>query len=213
MVRKIYKYLIYIPGSLLAVLLLYVSIALFCSYIPYHSSPSPCKQKHLVYLSTNGVHLDIVMSSRDTPHLNHLLQTDPSVSYMAYGWGDKDFYLNVKDWEDLSLPIAWGAISGQHQSLLHITSYKQKKKDWIVVDLCAYQLHEIEEQIVNSFSLEDGKFTRYDGYGNRDHFYAAKGKYHCFNTCNSWANRLFKKAALKASVWTPFDFGLLYHYQ
>lgn len=46
-------------------------------------------------------------------------------------------------------------------------------------------------------------------YTTIDNFYKAKGSYSCFNSCNSWVNRGFKRFGLRACLWTPFDFGLL----
>jgi len=34
-----------------------------------------------------------------------------------------------------------------------------------------------------------------------------------FHTCNTWANNALKACGQKASLWTPFDTGIFYHYQ
>ena len=50
-------------------------------------------------------------------------------------------------------------------------------------------------------------------YGNHDIFYEAKGSYNLFYTCNTWTNSALKAANQKASLWTVYDKGILYHYQ
>lgn len=51
------------------------------------------------------------------------------------------------------------------------------------------------------------------GYSVLDDFYKAKGSYSLIKTCNTWVNSGFKYSGLRASLWTPFDFGLINQYQ
>ncbi|MEM9141960.1 MAG: DUF2459 domain-containing protein [Bacteroidota bacterium] len=74
------------------------------------------------------------------------------------------------------------------------------------------QLVVVQEYILGTFQTDAGNgksMLRDKGYSPWDEFYAARGSYSCFKTCNSWANTVFKKSGLKACLWTPFDFGLL----
>ena len=48
-------------------------------------------------------------------------------------------------------------------------------------------------------------------YGPTDHFYEGTGKYHAFNTCNMWTNRVLKETGVRTAAWSPFTEGILYH--
>jgi len=50
-------------------------------------------------------------------------------------------------------------------------------------------------------------------YGKNDVFYEARGRYHMFFTCNTWANNALKKSGLPAALWAPFDKGIFYQYR
>ncbi|UOP01875.1 DUF2459 domain-containing protein [Kingella potus] len=50
-------------------------------------------------------------------------------------------------------------------------------------------------------------------YTPDDAFYEAEGRYHLFNTCNSWLNRRLAESGLRSVVWTPFAAPLLDAYR
>ncbi len=96
---------------LLCIPVLYVVTALILGSITIErSEPSPTTDK-LIYLSTNGIHLDIVVPKEN---LNKTLfseikhnQTD---RYFSIGWGDENFYLNTPTWGELTFNNAVKAI-------------------------------------------------------------------------------------------------------
>ncbi|MDH5604732.1 MAG: DUF2459 domain-containing protein, partial [Cyclobacteriaceae bacterium] len=60
-------------------------------------------------------------------------------------------------------------------------------------------------------SMEELQLIPNASYGYNDRFYDSRGYYTLFNTCNTWVNEALKHAEVITSVWSPFDFGVLYH--
>lgn len=198
------------------------SVALFCfmliiacSYIPINGTHTSCNKTDAIYLTSNGIHLDIILEAEDIPQLfQEKLAITGQSNYLAVGWGEKAFYLNVREWKDLTLEAACTASLGLNESLLHLVSYRSVQNDWVKVALCEHQLEGLKAYIGKSLYLnEKANVASYTGYGKNDVFYKAYGNYSCINTCNTWANTAFKEVGMKASLWTPFDFGLLHHYE
>jgi len=171
----------------------------------------------LIYLSSNGVHLDIILEKKDiTPLLLEGLVHLPSDNLFSFGWGDEAFYLNTPTWADLTLKNALNAVFIKGPSSIHLTRFKNVQSDWIKIKLSKSELSKINELILQSF-ITDNKgniiFMEEKGYSNNDDFYKAKDSYSFYKTCNSWVNTIFKKSGLKACLWTPFDFGLMNKYR
>lgn len=195
---------------------LYLFVALFCTFVPVQEMAPSDEKTHNIYLSTNGVHLDIILPKEllsptllDGLNPNHLTQ------HLAFGWGDKDFYLNTPRWEDLKASTAFKAMFLTSETLMHVSRYGKARAHWVAVEVSPMQLEKINAYLENSFAdmTSHTLWVAHKGYGNYDDFYRAKGSYSCFKTCNTWVNTAFKSSGMKACIWTPFDFGLLSMYK
>lgn len=169
-----------------------------------------------VYLVTNGVHLDIVIPKNNiNSSLIKELVTTNDENYLAFGWGDENFFINTPNWGDLTFTNAFKAMFLKSSTLMHVTRYKQKKPTWVKVNINEQQLHKLNTFIYKSFKLDSNNakiLIPNVSYADNDNFYKAHGSYSCLKTCNSWTNIAFKNSGLKAAYWTPFDFGLLNKY-
>lgn len=143
------------------------------------------------------------------------LKYDSNDSYLAFGWGDENFYINTPTWAELTFKNAINAMFLQSSTLMHVTRYARKRSDWVEVRLNQQELAQLNSYVHNTFQLdEQGNkiILNGQGYGTYDEFYRAKGSYSCFKTCNSWVNSAFKQNGLRSCLWTPFDFGLMHAY-
>lgn len=196
----------------------YLLISLILSYIPIsETSGETSKVKH-IFLTTNGVHLDIVMPKEYmSSELQKDLITRQSNRYFAFGWGEENFYINTPTWGDLTFSTAFTAAFLDNKTLIHVTRYNSKREKWIKVPITEIQLKKLNTFLIETFTYsENGKKMRIPTKGytsNRDDFYRARGKYAFYKTCNSWVNTGLKQSDLKGSLWTPFDFGVLHHYK
>ena len=194
----------------------YVLVSLTLSAIPVQRISDAQDFDHTIYLSSNGVHLDIILSREDlSDKLLRGLENHPSEDYFSFGWGDENFYINTPTWADLTLANAFSAMFLKSNSLMHVSRYKARYKHWLPIQVTDVELQKLHTYLQAAFQTtnEGNKILLENkGYGASDDFYKAYGSYSCFNTCNSWVNSGFKQSGLKACLWTPFDVGLLGKY-
>ena len=188
--------------------ILYLIIAYVLTLITVNKTPESPLDNQTIYLSSNGIHLDIVIHKNNLiPELSKGLAIAKEYDYIAFGWGDKDFYLNTPTWKDLSLKTAFKAMFLPSETLMHVTQYKHQSKKWTTVHLTNKELEQLNKIINQSFGQTKSILPN-SGYGINDTFYKAIGSYSILKTCNTWVNDVLKKSGLKACLWTPFSFGL-----
>ncbi|MEL7006400.1 MAG: DUF2459 domain-containing protein [Bacteroidota bacterium] len=166
-----------------------------------------------MYVTTNGVHLDIVLpTSNLSKELKDGLKLSKNTRYLSFGWGDRNFYLNTPEWSDLTFGNAVQVLFVESKTLMHVSRYRNRQSSWRIIQVTDNQLSKINEYIQYSFSVgQKGQKTILagQGYTYLDDFYEAQGSYSLFNTCNSWVNTGLKQAGIKACLWTPFDFQVI----
>jgi len=209
-ILKWFLYFLLIPTG-------YVIISLVLSYITVNRTALTPKDNKEIYLSSNGVHLAVVMQINDLGNeLLKGLKYAPDEKYFSFGWGDENFYLNTPDWDDLTFGNAFKALFLKGSTLIHLARYKYKRKSWAKIEITDTELNKLNLFISASFKKDTGGrkiILKNRGYSINDDFYKAVGRYSLFNTCNSWVNRAFKESGLKACYWTPFAFGLMNKYK
>lgn len=208
-IKKILKWILYF----LFIPVTYLIVSLILSAIPIERKAANTIADQSIFLSTNGVHLDIVIPKKD---LNSALlfgiKHNNIENYLSFGWGDENFYINTPTWGDLTFNNAFSALFLKSETLMHVTRYEQKRADWVEVKISAAELQKLNTYLLNTFKTNEKGMKiilKNQGYSTMDDFYEAKGSYSCFNTCNSWVNTGFKESGLKSCLWTPFDFELL----
>jgi len=199
--------------GLLSILVLYCVLGVVLSFIPTSPPDHNCEKDRSIFVASNGIHLDYfipIVYLKD----DFLSKVDAplNTAYLSFGWGDKDFYIKTPEWGDLSLTVALRALFVKTPAALHVGYNNERSSYWTEVAVCEHQLSTllmyIEEEFIQD---ENEKFIQYPGYGPEDHFFDAKGHFMFSKTCNVWINNGLKKAEIKTSVWSPFDFGILYH--
>ena len=224
-VKKTFKILLKTVLGFLAFLLIYTIVIFFTSIISVNENNSETNKTIPIYILSNGVHTDIVL-----PLKNKIKDWSTDISYLdtkakdstrknlAFGWGDKGFYLDTPTWADLKASTAAKAVTGLSSSAMHITFYGDLKEDESCKKffISESQYQSMIRYIENSFALDtDNKIQRIGthSYGKHDIFYEAKGSYNLFYTCNTWANQTLKAGNQKAALWTVLDKGIFYHYE
>jgi len=209
------KFLKNIFLALVAGIAFYLGIAVLFSFLPTHPPHQNCRPEHEIFIASNGIHLDIILPVENVePKILQKLNVLPGTLFIAFGWGDKEFYIKTPEWSDLTIPVAFRALFLKSETAMHVTylpySFQSGKK----IKLCAAQLKKLNAYIENSFT-KDGQGNLqnmdFEGYSRYDDFYDANGSFSLFRTCNVWVNVALKEISIKTSVWSPFDFGVLYH--
>ncbi|WP_159019866.1 DUF2459 domain-containing protein [Algibacter sp. L3A6] len=207
---KWFLYLLFIPTA-------YIIMALILSSITVDRKVSNENSEKLIYLNTNGVHLDIVIPIEyvDSLVLSGI-KYNQNDTYLSFGWGDENFYINTPTWNDLTFSTAFKAMFLESSTLMHVTRYRQKRLGWVEIKINELELKKLNHYLLNTFEVNQKGMKiilENKGYSSIDDFYTSKGSYSCFKTCNSWVNIGFKDSGLKSCLWTPFDFGLMNKYQ
>ena len=194
----------------------YIIVSLILTSITVERESNIDEANKSIFLTTNGVHLDIVIPINDVDSLLLLgLKYTTDDQYLSFGWGDENFYINTPTWGDLTFSVAFEAMLLNSKTLMHVTRYKKERLNWIEIKVNEFELNKLNSYIQNTFKTkQDGMkiILKNSGYSRNDEFYKAEGSYTCFNTCNTWVNSAFKESGLKSCLWTPFDFGLINKY-
>lgn len=223
--RKTLKWTFKILGVFCLLILLYFIAAFSLSSIAVNKEFNQTSDDAVdIHILTNGVHTDIVLPYKneymDWSHYVNPITTksgDTIAVNVAFGWGDKGFYLQTKTWDDLKFSTAFKAMFYLSTSAMHVTFYKNLKEDESCkkIRISKQNYLMLVNYIKESFSPDNNGSTQQisdASYSNNDAFYEAKGKYSLFFTCNSWANSALKSSNLKACLWTPFDWGIFNMY-
>ncbi|RYZ32086.1 MAG: TIGR02117 family protein, partial [Sphingobacteriales bacterium] len=198
--KKILRFLLRIFLGILGFLILYAICSFVFSWITVKAETGQAPDV-TVYLKTNGVHADIVVPVKNefrdwTPDVPYAdtRAGDSTLGYLAFGWGDKAFYLDTPTWADLKFSTAFRAAFALSTTAMHTTYY-----DTLVVDkscirftMGAAQYRRLVDYLDKGFERDSLGRTivipTEARYGNNDAFYEGVGTYSLFRTCNTWAN-------------------------
>lgn len=223
--RKIFTFLLKGVAFILFLLLFYLIIAVVGSLIPVNTDRSTADQYYEIFIESNGVHTDIGFPLqsplRDWTRFidpDHTISGDQNYKYIAFGWGDLEFYKNTPEWSDLTPKIAFKSLFLETPSAMHVKySNRAEQNDrTIFITLNADQYTRLSDYVIKSFDLDpQGKPKKVPDlhYSSNDAFYKAVGSLNLFYTCNTWTNDALKSSGMKACLWTPFVEGIFYRYQ
>lgn len=213
MLKKILKWLL----GILLIPVLYLLASSILTFIPVNIQEENSEKNESIYLRSNGIHLDLIIPKDQlSPKILDGIEYSEKDQFFSFGWGDKHFYLNTPTWNDLTLRNAFHALFLKDTTLIHITRHLNLQNDWVAIKMDQQELDQINKYIYETFSLDaNDRIVLLSGkaYSIYDDFYLANGDLSCFKTCNSWVNEGLKKSGIKACLWTPFDFGLLYFHK
>jgi uncharacterized protein (TIGR02117 family) len=197
------------------VILCYLGAALVGSAVAANRDWKPPAQGVTIYVIDNGIHTDLVLPVSvegvewgDLIRPEHL--ADPgraAASHLAFGWGDRDFYLNTPTWWDVN-PIRIGrAFVGAGATVMHVShiAAPQPGPNARAIVLRPEEYRRLAAFLRNTFG--EGPPVR--GYGAADAFYVARGGYSLFRTCNAWTGEALATAGVRVGKWTPFPSGVM----
>lgn len=174
-----------------------------------------------VYFVTNGVHVDVWVPARHAARdwstwLPSDVPVDP-YGYVAFGWGDRGFFLDVPTWDDLTVGVALRALIPPSPTAMHVSAFvgpPRPHDDVHGLRVSADQYTTLARFIEQSFALDAAGGPRlidHPGYQPYDRFFEGRGSYHLFRTCNVWTNDAVKAAGHEAALWAPFERGVRHH--
>lgn len=224
--KKIFKKLLQSFLILIGLILLYGAAVFILPLFTVNEKQAEAQPQEIpIYILTNGVHTDIVcpiknevMDWTSLTSFENTISKRTDFEYVAFGWGDKGFYLDTPTWADLKFSTAFKAAFWLGESAMHVTFYQQPKEgiDCKKVYISKENYKLLVDYIQNSFDQENEKSVLIPTdmvYGDNDAFYEAKRTYNIFFTCNTWANKALKISNQKAAFWSATDTGIFRQYQ
>jgi len=116
------------------------------------------------------------------------------------GWGDEEFY----QYPDFDWELAFKALFVPTPSTLRVEGISISRELYFDLSEIVLKLIVTDEQFVKILKYIDDTFYRKENQeillsskaGGQIIFYAAKGEYHLFNTCNTWLAKCLNNAGL-----------------
>jgi len=188
--------------------LLYLSVAFGLAIFPKNGTTTDSNiDTTTIYILYSEMHSDIVLEINSTKKelqkkLSPLIKS--SHGYLAFGWGDRETYLNTPTWDKIELSTTLKALFINTPSVMHVNYYPHIKRFQKIkrVKISINQFNKLQESISQSFD-----FTKKSdkGYGYNDLFYTSNYKYNLFNTCNTWTGNQLRDINITMSYWTPLS--------
>ncbi len=206
---------------LLGALILYFGGAGLLGLVPVNRDFAPTPGGVPVCLRSNGIHTDVVLPATGAAidWRAELPKTDfprmrRAYDSIAFGWGERQFYLETPTWADLKAGTALVAATGLGDAALHV-EYADRPRPGeraACTRVNEAQYRALVAYIERTFARDAaGRPRRIDapGYGAADAFYEAKGTFSIFVTCNEWVRDGLAASGIRAPAWSPFDGALL----
>ncbi len=175
-----------------------------------------------IYIKTDGLHMDLVLPLHTAQYDWRNLLKDCSGyhknhRFVAFGWGDRAYYLESKSPFYFNPLTAFNAMAYLSRSAMHLTFLAQMRttKKCKAVKVSEKQYLKLVEYIKNSLKHNvKGCVEEIKGaaYWQNDAFFESEGKYSLFFTCNTWLNNGLREAGLRACFWTVLDWPILEKY-
>ncbi len=161
-----------------------------------------------IHVVNHGWHTGLVVRRADIP-LGLVPETGdfPAADSLELGWGDWDYYQSG----DPGLWLALKAALWPSASVLHVTGVKGKVTGrfagYEVIRLAVARdgfirfVDYLHYSFLRSGALKAMPIA--SGWGPNSLFYPARGKFHLFNTCNSWTARALEAAGFPMGMLEP----------
>jgi uncharacterized protein (TIGR02117 family) len=211
-------------AAILVLAAAYLLAALVLGLVPENANSTQPKDGISVYLISNGVHADLLIpvSALDPKWRARLVGSQSElagVPYLAFGWGDREFYLNTPTWADLRASVALRALLGHDQTVVHVQPSgpplaSAKSRDELRrIRVTTAQMEQLLGYLERGFALDGaGEVEPIAGasYQGLDRFYPAVGHYSVFTTCNEWVRAGLAVAGVRVPRWAPFGRAIFY---
>ena len=182
--------------------------------IPTNNNFQPTEGGIQIFLVSNAVHADIIlpMSTAEFDWSEKFSDTEfmgdvSDRSLVAFGWGDRGFFLETATWDDFKISTALNALLLPSESCAHVSfTTPGAYKDPVSVTISPEQYARLVEFIGTTFERDSqGNYIQIPGeaYSTNDAFFKAEGRYHFFNTCNSWIGRCLRSAGVRTPWFSP----------
>lgn len=203
-----------------ALLTAYALAAWVGSSIPQNADWQEPAEGIDVMVETNGVHTSIIVPivsaekdwrqtfpSAALPHPSGEMPT-----HVAIGFGEREVFLNVADWSDLSPIAALRIATVGGEGVIRLSHYVRPapgpnhRRLRISHAQYALLVASIEAQLP---AMPASEREVLQGSYSDDAYYTALTSYSAINTCNSWVGARLAEAGVSMGAWTPLAGGVM----
>lgn len=182
----------------------------------------PCE--FTVYLSSDGLHTNLFVPLKTNVYNWTRLTSDSGTKfsardrYVQLGWGDRRFYMETPDWNQVNPLEALRALFFWQNSTAmfvkgHVAIPQTPNEGLKCVRLGKTDYLAMMDFINNSFQTNlQGQNQRLgSGQDQQSSFYAAIGYYSLLNTCNSWTANALRSANVNTPLWGGLAQPIMMH--
>ncbi len=158
-----------------------------------------------VEIISNGWHTAIVLPRRDLVATGLLPEADdfPNAAFLEFGWGDREYYPA----KEATVGMALSAAMIPTPAVMHMVALDRTPRltypdsERISVRLTERGFRHLVRAIAGDFKrpkrARAAPLSR--GLYPQSNFYEAHGKFHIFNTCNTWTARMLRAGGISLS--------------
>jgi uncharacterized protein (TIGR02117 family) len=176
-----------------------------CAPVAAPIAPEEGDAVHTVYVVSYGWHTGVVIPRSDLLPTGRVPEAAdfPDAAFLEFGWGDREYYPSPRP----TIGMALAALLKPTPAVMHLAGLSlppqqtYPKAEVLALPLTATALHRLIAGIDATFKRPEGgrveAITR--GLYHDSYFYPAHGRFHLFNTCNTWTARMLEAAGLGLS--------------
>lgn len=204
--------------AILSLAVFYIALALVLGAIPVNRDFQQAADGVSIAVCSNGVHTDFVLPIKteavDWSALfprEHYPADVSRFDHIGIGWGDLDFYRTTPRWSDFDIGIALKALTGLGPAALHV---QYRLGPGATEDCRRMAVSPAQYEVLANYigaTTASIQAPVAPGYGMTDLFYAARGRFSLFKSCNVWVGNGLRESGLPSGLWTPFAFQVLSH--
>jgi uncharacterized protein (TIGR02117 family) len=175
---------------------------------------------YVFFACDNGVHVDlalpVVSGGRNWRKLfppSDFSGDIMTADFVSVGWGARGFFATTPHWRDIRPGPVIRALLWLDSSVLHVAYHGDPGATTHCRRLTtdAAGRNRLFAFIDETLFVADGRALRDPivGYGPYDGFYAARGRYSLFRTCNVWSAEALFETGQEMGLWSPFSFQVM----
>ena len=159
---------------------------------------------HTVHVFSNGWHTGIVVARKDLPLARVPEAADfPEAAYLEFGWGDREYYPSPRP----TVGMALSAALTPTPAVIHLAGLGgppqmvDLRVEVVAVRLTTAAFERLVVEIDATFDRPAGGRAKpvAPGLYEDSLFYTAHGRFHLFNTCNTWTAWMLAAAGVDVS--------------
>lgn len=203
--------LLVVPGLIAA----YLTAALVGALVPGAVSlRTDGAREAQIILIAGPIHYDILLPADADSRAAFAFATgdgvpinDPRVAWIAVGWGSRAFYTATGGYADLRANTVWRAATGDTAVIrIDVAGPLPDDPHLRVVRLSQTNLAALRQVILADIATQDALVL--PGFNTTDAFYAARGPFDIFRTCNTWVAQVLRQSGLAMGAWTPTPYAV-----